>query len=182
MRLHVANFANFVCRFGGKKVLLDYAKEIVLPAFTDDKLVRSYGETDFFFYEVKVEKLGGTRRQPLVGVTGRFIKNTQLVREQIFDQRKGIVHDEAALASAPSVFFILILNDHRLIYYPETAHAPNLKTFQATALFFLKRKHREFIDSTYEALRARGEPATKKNLREVHPEPTLEVVPISGEE
>ena len=57
MRQHVASFANFVCRFGDEKVLLDYAKDIVLPAFFDDTFVRSYGRTHFFFYETELVKL-----------------------------------------------------------------------------------------------------------------------------
>src|ERR1700723_2454744 len=138
MRQHAATFANFICRFGDQKVLLDYAKEIVLPAFFDDTYIRSYGKkAQFFFHEVEQVVLNGDKENPILGISGRFIKNTYLTREQIFDPEKGIVLDPANIQSSPSAFFLLILNNHRLIYFPETAHAPDLKTFRATLYDFI---------------------------------------------
>lgn len=182
MRQHEASFANFICRFGGHKVLLDYAQEIVLPAFTDDSLVRSYGDTSYFFHSVEVEVKKDGRAEPLVLLSGHFIKNTKLTREQIFEQDKGIIHDEATLSSAPSAFFVLILNNHRLIYYPSTSHAPSMSNFKSTVMRFLKLKHDRFINGLYEELEQEGQKQTKKKLRETHPAPTLEVIPISGDE
>ena len=182
MRQHVASFANFVCRFGDEKVLLDYAKEIVLPAFLDDTLIRTYGRTHFFFYEAELIRLDENGGDPVLGIAGRFIKNTHLTREQIFDPQRGIIHDEASLPSAPSTFFVLILNNHRLIYFPETAHAPDLNAFRATTTRFLQDKHKAFIDKTYETLSEQGEKVTKKQLLEDNPAPSLEIIPISGDE
>lgn len=182
MRQHVASFANFVCRFGEKQVLLDYVEEIVIPAFVDDKLIRSYGRTHFFFFECKLIVLDDNRENPVMGISGRFIKNTHLTREQIFDPERGIVHDEASMPSAPSAYFILVLNSHRLIYFPETAHAPDLSAFRATALSFLRDKHKDYINRRFDALKGEGEKVTKKQLNSDHPQPTLEVVPISGDE
>lgn len=181
MRQHVASFANFVCRFGDK-VLLDYAEEIVIPAFVDDKLVRTYGRTHFFFYEARLVVLDDDPDDPVLGISGRFIKNTHLTREQIFDPQRGLVPDEASIPSAPSAHFVLILNSHRLIYFPETAHAPDLKVFRSTALAFLREKHKTFIDRRYEELKGSGEKVTKKQLVEDHPHPSLEVVPVSGDD
>lgn len=42
MKKHSAVFANLICRFNDE-VLLDYAEKIVIPAFTKDTYVRSYG-------------------------------------------------------------------------------------------------------------------------------------------
>ena len=95
MRQHVAAFANFVCRFGDERVLLDYATEIVRPAFFDDTLIRTYGKSHFFFYEAELVKLADDKNKPVVGIAGRFVQNTLLTREQIFDEKRGIIHDEA---------------------------------------------------------------------------------------
>lgn len=182
MRQHVASFANFICHFGEEKVLLDYALEIVLPAFMDDTLIRDYGRTHFFFYETELLTFENGSDEPTVVVAGQFIKNTELRREQIFDPDKGIIKDDAAISSAPSAFFVLILNNHRLIYFPETAHAPDLTAFRATCERFLKDKHKAFIDTTYEDLKAKNEKVTKTLLREINPPPRLDVIPISGDE
>lgn len=182
MRQHVAAFANFICRFGDQKVLLDYAKEILLPAFLDKTLIRSYGRTDFFFYETELVNLSDYSDEPIVGIAGRFIMNTRLTREQIFDPDRGLVHDEASIQSAPSAHFVLILNSHRLIYFPETAHAPNLSAFRSTVLSFIRRKHKIFIDQKYHMLKQEGERATKKQLLSENPSPSLKIIPISGDE
>ena len=109
MRQHVASFANFICRFGKEKVLLDYAEKIILPAFTDDKFIRSFGKgrTHYFFYETKIVQLDENKDKPVLAITGKFIKNTTLSREQIFDPKKGIIKDQASIATAPSAFLFL---------------------------------------------------------------------------
>jgi hypothetical protein len=182
MRQHVASFANFVCRFGEKKVLLDYAKEFLISAFTDDTLIREYGHTQFFFYETKLVRLRDDPKNPILGIAGRFIKNTVLTREQLFDPKRGLIQDEASLSTAPSAHFVLVLNNHRLIYFPETAHAPDFNAFRSTALHFIQRKRKAFIDALYQEARDADEKVTKKSLNEIHPSPTLEIVPISGDD
>jgi hypothetical protein len=180
MRQHTANFANFICRFGEERVLLDCAESIVLPAFTDDTLIRTYGTTRFFIYEAKVEVIEQPD-EPLIVVSGRFVKEMNLSREQIFDPEQGIVRSEASIESAPSAFFALILNNHRLVYFPETAHAPDLKNFQSTILSNLKVKHKTFINKLYNEAKENDARVTKKELFERNPSPTLEIVPISGD-
>ena len=180
MRQHTANFANFICRFGEERVLLDYAESIVLPAFTDDRLIRTYGSTRFFVYEAKVEVIDQAD-EPLVVFSGRFVKEMNLSREQIFDPEQGIVRSEASIESAPSAFFALILNNHRLVYFPETAYAPDLKNFQSTISSNLKIKHKAFIDKIYNEANENDGSTTKKEILERNPRPTLEIVPISGD-
>ncbi len=181
MRKHSATFANFICRFGDEKVLLDYAEEIVIPAFTRDTYVRSYGQrTHYHFFEVELVNLSHDEESPVLALAGRFIKDTELTRHQIFDVKQGLIKDEQHMRSAPSIFFILILNNHRLIYFPETPHAPDLNAFKTTAEQFLRRRHKEFINQLYAAMRETGEKITKKALFETHPAPTLEVIPLTG--
>ena len=79
-------FANVLCHFGDDKVLLDYLDEIIVPAFTDDTLVRLRGRetpTVYHFYEVQVEVLDKTVSPPLIGISGRFVKDVNLTRTQI---------------------------------------------------------------------------------------------------
>lgn len=181
MKQHNATFANFICRFGDDKVLLDYAKRIVIPAFTKDTYVRSYGKkTHYHFYETELLNLSEDDDVPIMVLAGRFVKQTELTRTQIFDSEQGLVQDEATLLSAPSAFFVLILNNHRLIYFPETPHAPDLNAFRVTAQQFLRQRHQEFINKTYEKSRDDNMPLTKKSLYETHPRPSLEVVPLTG--
>ncbi len=181
MRQHNATFANFICRFGDNKVLLDYAKRIVIPAFTKDTYVRSYGKkTHYHFYETELMNLAEYDDDPIMVLAGRFVKQTELTRTQIYDDEKGLVQDEASLLSAPSAFFVLILNNHRLIYFPETPHAPDINAFRVTAEQFLRQRHKEYIDRRYEKTRGDDKPPTKKSLYEAHPRPSLEVVPLTG--
>ena len=181
MRQHRATFANFICRFGDDKVLLNYAKRIVIPAFTKDTYVRSYGKrTHYHFYEVELMNLAGDGQDPIMVLAGRFVKQTELTRTQVFDDEKGLLQDEATMLSAPSAFFVLILNNHRLIYFPETPHAPDLNAFRVTAQQFLRQRHLEFIDKRYKQTRDDDEPPTEKSLYEEHPRPSVEVVPLTG--
>jgi hypothetical protein len=181
MRQHNATFANFICRFGEEKVLLNYAYEIIIPAFTRDTYVRSFGtRTHYHFYEVEIVTLDPKSNPPTIALAGRFIKDTELTRYQVFDEKRGLIQDEQKMRSAPSAFFVLILNNHRMIYFPETPHAPDLRAFEATAAYFLKMRHQEYIGELYELARASTQKVTKKALVQTHPSPTLKVIPLTG--
>lgn len=177
--------ANFVCKFGSDLNLVDLLDEIVVPAFTDGSLVRSYGDTQYFFLQPKVVELEG---DGLAAITGRFVKSTVLKREQFFDPDKGLVHGEAELPSAPAALFALILGGHRLLFLPETAHPPSLKNFESTAKSFLKHAHARYIDARYQSDKAAfaagrdGHRPTKKALREQFPSPEVRVIPIAGKD
>lgn len=180
--------ANLVCRFGGEKVLLDLADEIVLPSFFDETLVRTYDKTSFFFHEVAIVKLSDDINENVIGVAGRFIKDTTLEREQIFEQGMGLVKDQESIRSSPSAMFLLILNNHRLVYVKETKDAPSKESFRSTLLSFLHVKHKQYIDNEFERfkdihLRNPNQPkVTKKELIENNPRPTLELIPLTSED
>jgi hypothetical protein len=188
----IATFANFICRFGAKHVLVDYLVEIVTPAFTRDTYVRTYGRTTHFhFYEVEIVTLDEKSAPPVKALAGRFIKDTELTRHQVFDSAKGLIKDEQHMRSSPSAFFVLVLNNHRLIYFPETPHAPTLSEFKATAEHFLRLRHKEYIDELYDRAKdsrnASGPQekvprVTKKQLNERYERPTVEVVTLTAAE
>lgn len=175
-------FANFICRFGDEKFLLDYAEEIVIPAFTQDTYVRTYGQiTQYHFYNVEFVKLDEVGDVPVFALAGRFVKDTKLTRHQVFEKQRGLVQDEQEIQSSPSVFFVLILNNHRLIYFPETPYAPDFNSFAATAKQFLRKQHKIYVGELYENLSGGEVRVTKKELYEAHPAPTLDVIPLTDE-
>lgn len=183
MPVNRAEFANFLCHFGSSGVMLDYLTEIVLPAFMDDTLIRHRGQenvSEYFFYEVSVENLGTADGTPVLGIYGQFIKNVNLVRTQIFEPSRGLVQDARSITSSPSSTFLLILNNHHLVFLPRTRQAPTLGEFEATARNFIGRKHKDYIDGIYESLKGGPDRRTKTALRKETPPPQIHVVPLAN--
>ena len=178
LRKGAVAFANFICTFGEAGAMLDNW-DIVGPAFLTDTLVRKYGQNYFHFYEVKLVKLGEDSGVPVLAVCGHFVKNVNLTREQTFDKNGQLIKAPASMPSSPSAFFVLILNTHRLVYFAETAHAPDLKSFETTAANFIKRYRERKINEEYKASQAK---VTKKALQEQLPRPTVTVVPLAERE
>jgi hypothetical protein len=181
LRQHDLSFANFVLRFGPDEVLLDYAKDIVLPAFTRDTHVRSYGETSLYLYDVKFTQVDDEDGFPVLALSGHFVKDTVLRRQQVFRRDRGLVEDQRSMESAPSSFFVLILNNHRLLYFAETAAAPSLDTFRTTVELFLRREWHEHLKRRYEYVNVTDR-VTMKELRRRIPPPVLAIVPVAGED
>ncbi len=184
------SFANFICKFGEEKNLLDVAEQIVLPAFLECSNLspRSYEDTTYFFYQTSLLNFGSASA-PLLAIAGRFVKDTTLRREQIFTPGRGLVKTSGKLDSSPSAIFVLLLNSHKLIYYPETAHSPSLSSFRSTAYSYIRQSQNKFIDEEYlrqkyhrNSLIEFGAEApsrvTKRQLWDEYPFPSLEVVPI----
>jgi hypothetical protein len=174
-------FANLTCRFGNDFFLLDLAGEVVIPAFTDSGLRRTFGSTSYFFLNVgfvDIEVTEGVDSQ--LTVYGRIVKDTVLTRSQVYLPESGLVEDEESMASAPSAFFALDLNNHKLVYLPETAFAPSISVFASTLQNFMRRKHRVFVRSLYEAAKLTDEPKTLKSLFEQYPPPDVEATPMAS--
>jgi hypothetical protein len=186
VRQHDLSFANFVVRFGMDDVLLNYAADIVIPAFTRKDLVRSYGETTFRFFNVTLDQVGNDEDGvPVLALSGHFIKDTVLRRTQIFTPSKGLVEDEAAMESAPSSYFILILNNHRLLYFPETASAPPLDAFRTTAQYAMRAQWHDYIRARQQHVNVtrRGtERVTIPQLQKQLPPPFVTVVRVAGQD
>jgi hypothetical protein len=178
-------FANVLCHFGDNKVLLDYLNEIILPAFTDDTLLRQRGRdtpTVYHFYEVRVGVIDKTQSPPLIGVSGQLVKDVKLIRTQIYDPGKGLVEDHSSMASSPSSYFLFLINNHQLVYLPKTPHAPSLSEFSSTFSSFVKKKHSAFINGLYDTASSGDERVTKRSLYEQHPVPSVEIVPLATAE
>lgn len=177
-------FANFICKFGEKN-LLDLAEEVIIPAFLTPNLTRTYGDTRYLFYNPKMVVINENKKTtPILCLAGRFIKDTILERDQVFEENK-LVRDHQRMRSAPSSFFVLILNNHKLIYVNETSGAPNLQAFNATISSFAKRKHFEFINKLYKKRKKEDVYAearvTKKALVKLYAYPDIKIIPLSSQ-
>lgn len=182
MNKYRATFANFINRYGDE-VLIDHLLDIVIPAFVDDSLVKSYGaNTNYYLYNIKVQDFSDDMNRPEVAIFGQYVKDTILSRTQIFNKKNGLVNDTASLQSSPSAFFVLMLSNHRLIYMPETQHAPSITSFKNTmrSFFYKKwdkniRKLKKENDLNPDTLNV-----TLKDYRSKFSAPTLEIVPLTG--
>jgi len=182
------SFANLICKFGDNFDLLDLVEEIVIPAFLNTSTPsRTYAKTSYFFADMKLLRLSEDSI-PTLALAGRFIKDTTLTSEQIYVDGK-LVKRNAEIESAPSAIFTLILNNHKLIYYPETAHAPGLDSFRSTALHYIRHQYHEFVNGEWEARKAiweneenstAGKPL-KKDVLNDFPFPSLDVVALPSD-
>lgn len=191
-------YYNFVCDFGTSDwTMLDLVQEIIFPALRDEEMVRRYGESRYFLDAVQISVITLDDATPRVVVRGRLIKDTLLRRVQVYTESDGLVRDEEELASAPSSFFALILDNHKLIWLPETASAPDPKKFALTLQQFFREKHDLLVDRLYDL---RGLPeeqrtvlpqaplgdslvnglTTKKAIRQFIPRPTVTITPLAS--
>lgn len=178
-RKYLLEFANFVCKFGNEKNLLDLVEEIVIPAFTDTELERSFGRTKHFFHQVEIVELQSDGEASLA-ISGRFVKDTLLAREQRFDEdNERLVSDPQQLQTSPSSIFVLLLNNHKLLYVHETLYAPSIKSFETTTKEFLRGKHSDYINRLYENRQSQA--ITYTSLLREYPSPQLEIVPLASE-
>lgn len=172
------NIANFICRFGDGKVLLDLAKEIVIPAFLED-LERNYGDNKYFLIDKSLVNIGDSEKTE-VALTGRFVKKGKIGREQVYEEGK-IVKDPQVMDTAPTSFFVLLLSNHKLLYVRETPGAPSIQTFATTIESFIKVKRNDWINSEFERLKETKNKVTKKSLYVEYPPPEVNVVELSSE-
>lgn len=177
-------FGNYTLKFGDS-VLLDYIDEIVMPSFFEMKYVRKIEDkSDFFFLNTEMVVLDADPENPVIGIQGRIVKDTLLIREQRFEENK-IVPDHHEMESAPSSFFLLILNTHRLILCKEVSGAPTIENFQATSQFCLNQKYNEYIDELFNKAKEikKKKPktprVTKKSLRAEIPAPKLRITTLT---
>lgn len=181
-------FGNYTLKFGDKKVLLDMFDEIVMPSFLEMKYVRKLGDSsEYFFLDTELIVLDDNAEEPVLGITGRIVKNTKLKRDQIFKEGE-LVDDKDEMESAPSSMFLLILNNHRLILTREVAGAPTIQHFQSTSQYCLSQAYKDFINKEYdEADDAKQknpnlDRVTKKKLKEDTPSPFLRITPLPDKE
>jgi hypothetical protein len=150
----------------------------VVPAFTDPDLRRCFGDITYFLHDVRLLNLG-TERDPVGVLAGRIVKTTSVEREQMWKDGK-LVKDHQSLDSAPSALFVLVLNNHKLIYLPETKDAPSLDAFRALSHKFISEKYKNFLANRQHRLAEQGEKVSRKDLMKDIPPPNVEVIALSS--
>lgn len=176
-------FANFVCHFGDAE-LLAYFDEIVYPAFFSG-LKRKFGKSKYFIHRPELVSLPKIDGQSNPAIVGRFVIDTEISREQIF-QNGRIVEDKASMRTAPSSLFVLTLRDHKLFYVKEVPKAPGLSAFRSTVERLMADTRSAYIRALYLQLRKESDEnpnmpkVTLKTLTESIPPPSLNIVPLSS--
>lgn len=165
---------NFVCKFGNYD-LLDLFYEVVSPAFFNESNKRTYRGSTYYFRNVELVDFG---KDPLgdsnlIAITGQFIKNTTVSREQFENDEGEIVRDPQGMPSAPSALFVLMLNSHRLLYVAETKDAPSINNFKSTIISFLRSELNKYSSHL--------EKEEKEKFTVNYGYPTITITPLSTE-
>lgn len=118
--------ANLNCVFGESnkpEPMLNYFKDIVFPAFNLENTIREH-----FFYEISLKKYDEDKYY----VYGKIVRNTTLEIDSIFDEETKELHEtNQRPSSAPYSEFILLLENHRLIFCKnQKKGSPRLSNFK----------------------------------------------------
>lgn len=137
----IMEVANLTCRsITGDKELLDIFEDYFLPAIKSIIIPGSRkSEThSYSFLDLKVEKIEGN-----LILHGRLVKSLNIEREQILEKGK-LVDSIETLRSDPSSYFILFLNNHKLLWLRELKRAPKLTDLK----YVLKKTFKIYREKT----------------------------------
>jgi hypothetical protein len=172
-------FANFTLRFGDQ-VLLDFVDEIVIPAFFENAYRPAGSARKYLFTDVGVTKLDYFENT-VNCIIGRIVKDQiHKVEQRYDDDLRKIVKDDTVYRSSPTSFFVLMLENHKLIYLPEVSGAPEITAFANTAEAFIKHRHRKYVDEIWAERKKENKDTLRKDVIKDIPYPTLSVVPLSS--
>lgn len=177
------SIANFTCRFGEKKVLIDLFDDVVYPAFFYSP-PRVYSKNEFHLFDLELTNFGSIK-EPETTICGRFVRNADLKRSHIL-RGSSLIKDSKRLESATGARFVLVLSSHTLLYAAETPHAPPISMFRSTMQHHLTKSWGKFIKSEYKVRLGRLPVEKRKEssrkiladlLKEI-PKPELEIVEL----
>ena len=173
-------FYNLVCRYGDVHTLLDLGVELFLPAIFGSH-VRKYGQTQYFFTDVghTLVRPAGFDSEQIV-IFGRFIKDTVLKRDQIYEPEVGLVPDNRSMQSSPSTLFALDLNNHKLILAPEVPYAPGADAFATTLERFLDRERNRYVRELHKQASSSEDAPSLAYLFAEFPPANVTVTPLAG--
>ncbi|BDI33472.1 hypothetical protein CCAX7_55230 [Capsulimonas corticalis] len=184
-------FANFICKFGEDTNLLDLANDVVLPALLSHPEKYEFMSSTYFLYETRLEMLPFDGRDELC-LVGTFIQDTRHRSVQVFDPELGLVESLSETPYATSASFVLILRNHKLLYYHETPEAPPLGSFKNVVTRNIRRYYKQYVDDRIaEAaaeVQSRKNPtktainAAKSATRRTYGRFTLEIISLSSED
>lgn len=152
---------------------MDMFEEIVLPAFLVEDTWR-VKRGNFFFQSTQLIELPN-KHEKTIALVGRFIRDTKLTSTQFYDYKtKELIAQNESIQTSPSALFILMLNNHRLIYLKETPHAPTLEMFKDTCQTFLRRQTKLHAESLLKEER--------KNFIIEYGLPDIDITPLNTKE
>ncbi|CEN80911.1 hypothetical protein [Paraclostridium sordellii] len=127
--------ANFNCTFGEENnPFLHYFEEIVRPAFFGG-YEQATSKNTYFFHDVKLLQY----KPEKYAISGIVVKKTQLeVKSLIDDETGNIIKKDDKIPSDPFSYFILFLENHRMVLVKNQSGSPNLKNFESLARHNLK--------------------------------------------
>jgi len=136
--------------------------------------------------DVRLITLDSNLDIPVLGLAGRFVKKTKLKRTQVLTSDNQLKEDQRELDSAPSSIFLLILNNHRLLFCKEMPGAPDINNFLKTSQYCLGKAHADHIDREVAKLdlsTSIEKQGARKLLVHDLPFPSLRITPLlDGEE
>ena len=131
MKKATATLANFNCtmKFNNDvKPMLNFFNDIIYPALSDKSLYYETKKNKFYISDLKVIQL----KDGPIALVGKHIKRTTLDIYPDYDANVGFIGNQSSSPSAPDSNFILLLNNHRIIYYNNKSGAPTISAFSST--------------------------------------------------
>lgn len=195
---NVCNIANFNCTFnvnGESRPLLDYFESIVFPAMTKNNIIRETTKNkektaQYFFIDVKLIEI----KKDEYALVGKHVKRAFLrINQDITPD--GIVTPIGEIKnSAPTSTFILLLRNHRVIYFKnDLLGSPDIRSFNTTVKEIVKKfirgKRNDLInelkksDFNYDGVEySRVTDFTEEVLNKKYPWSEINIVPIESKE
>lgn len=194
----ICNIANFNCTFnvnGESKPLLDYFESIVFPAMTKMNLTRVTKKNDektaeYFFIDVKLIEI----KKDEYALVGKHVKRAFLRIDQDITPDGTITPIGEIKNSAPTSTFILLLRNHRVIYFRNhLLGSPDIRSFNTTVRAvvksFIKGKRIDLINElkksefNYDGIEySRVSDFTENVLNKKYPWAEINIVPMESKE
>ena len=177
---------NFVCRFGDERVMLDFFHEIIFPAFCRPRDVVSRKKANNFVLDPRITEIRSGDISSLA-LTGFFVKDSVLEREEIVDPDTGdLVENPQTMSSASSAIFVLLLDSHRLLYVKRQSYAPQMQEFASFLRRQFKLSHIDYISKLYLESNDGMEQIPESKLLKLYakkvPAPKLDLVPLASKD
>lgn len=191
-----AKIANFNCTFKNlfkEYYLLDMFENIVFPALKDKSIYKTVKrnkiETRYHIADIKLVKMQDNN----IALIGKHIKRTMLTISPDYNVESGFIGEPATAPSAPCATFILLLNNHRVVYYTNDPGAPTIQQFALTTKYIIKEYiniQRNLLKKQWKDNKGVFEGVTYRRLSEftdnvaekIYPTPELNIIPIESPE
>mgnify|MGYP000411889737 CR=1 FL=1 len=159
-----ASLANFNCtlKINNETLpMLEFFQELLYPALNDKTLYKETKTTKYYIADIKLIKL----ENGPYALIGKHIKRTILDIFPDYHTNTGFVGKHSQSPSAPDADFILLLNNHRVIYYTDKKGAPTVSSFGSTIRCIVNKYISRLRDAEMNSLKeiSRSE-ALKLNL------------------